>query len=217
MALHLIRENAEMEVVLLVSTINIEYRRVSMHGLREQLIVEQAASIGLPLHKMMVLNQPSNSSYEISLRETLRQLKREGIETVVFGDIFLEDLRAYRESLLAEEGLKAVFPLWGSNTKDLFQQFLNEGFQTRTCCIDSNLLAENFLNRDLDADFLNSLPVGIDPCGENGEYHTFCYNGPIFKEPIAFTDGERRFVPLHLKSTHSEKPLGFWYVDLIPA
>ena len=195
------------EVVKLVTTINQHFGRISMHGVRESLLDQQANEIGLPLHKMYVSEQCSNEEYETVLFDTYLALKAEGITHIAFGDIFLEDLRQYREQLLAKVGLISLFPLWKRNTTDLIHEFIAAGFQTITCCVQSILLDETWVGRKIDHSFITELPPNIDPCGENGEFHTFCFAGPIFKNPIPITIGERVFKPY-------KDGAGFWFIDL---
>jgi uncharacterized protein (TIGR00290 family) len=144
------------------------------------------------------------------------KLKNKGITHIIFGDIFLEDLRLYREQLLARAGLKCIFPLWKKNTKELAEEFITEGFKTITCCVNDAQLNEKDCGIEFDEKFLGTLSSTIDPCGENGEFHTFCYAGPIFKEEIKFSIGEKIYRPLELK-TSDEKiaTKGFWYCDLL--
>lgn len=212
LALHRVQQEGKFEVVALLTTLNDNYRRISMHGVREELLDMQAESIGLPLVKVWV-KAGSNAEYEKQMGEALNRLKDEGVTHVIFGDIFLEDLRAYRENNLAKVGLQAHFPLWKQDTKLLIGQFLQEGFETITCCINSNYLEEGFVGRKIDESFISSLPANVDPCGENGEFHTFCYKGPIFKKTIPVAVGEKVFKPL--TDFGVEREGGFWYAELM--
>ncbi len=217
--LHKVLSQGELEVCYLLTTVNDEYKRVSMHGTREVLLDQQAASIGLPLLKVRV-SEGSNSEYERNMEAVLLKAKKEGISHVIFGDIFLEDLRAYREQNLAKVGLQAVFPLWQINTRELVQDFINRKFKTRICCVNDGYLTEAWLGREIDSGFLKELPAQVDACGENGEYHTFCYGGPLFKKEIAITKGEHVYKPLDVKlddSRHEEvMTRGFWFCDFLP-
>lgn len=207
------------EIVALLTTINETFKRISMHGVREELLDEQAASIGLPLIKMYV-NEGTYAEYEKEMEKLLLEQKAKGVTKVVFGDIFLEDLRLYRENNLAKVGLKAEFPLWKKNTTELINEFLKLNFKTITCCVNDAYLKEDKVGVEIDSEFIKSLPKGVDPCGENGEYHTFCYAGPIFKTPIKFSVGEKIYKPLEIKIIEGEleksATKGFWFCDLIP-
>jgi uncharacterized protein (TIGR00290 family) len=220
-ALFQIMKSADYEVRYLLSTFNGNNRRLSMHGVREELIEAQAKSIGIPLIKMTVY-QGSNEEYESRMSETLRKLKSEGIEVVAFGDIFLEDLRLYRENQMRKIGMECLFPIWKKDTRVLINQFLREGFKTIICCISDVHLDETWCGRILDEKFIHDLPVGVDPCGENGEFHSFCYEGPIFKKPIPIRTDEKIYKILDVKPSDSEtedipvKKNGFWFIDLLP-
>lgn len=196
------------EVVKLVTTINAHFGRISMHGIRESLLDRQALEIGIPVHKMYVSEHCRNEEYEHALLELYSLLKTEGIMHIAFGDIFLEDLRHYREQLTAKAGLMAVFPLWKQSTTVLLEEFIAAGFKTITCCVQADVLSSDWVGRCIDASFAATLPAGIDPCGENGEFHTFCFEGPVFAHPIAISIGEKVFKPY-------KEGLGCWYVDLM--
>jgi uncharacterized protein (TIGR00290 family) len=218
-ALYKISEEKKYNVVALITTVNSNYGRISMHGVREVLLDEQARSIGIPLVKMYV-NQGTNSEYESKLKEILFPFKKQGVSKVIYGDIFLEDLRIYREKLLSEIGFTAEFPLWKLNTEDLIRDFLALGFKTITCCINLAYLDETWAGRIVDNNFINDLPDNVDPCGENGEYHTFCFDGPIFKKAILFDKGEKIFRPLDVKIDEkcplpAFKTEGFIFCDLL--
>ncbi len=215
LALYRAQQDPEIEIKALICTLNKEYCRISMHGIREEILDIQVAEIGIPLIKMWVPNEPTNASYEGVLREVYQQLKRDGIDTVIFGDIFLEDLRAYREQILKEAGLNGYFPLWQKSTGSLIKEFIHLGFKTVTCCISTTCLDENWLGKEINTQFIQDLPLHVDACGENGEFHTFCFAGPIFKSPITCHLGERRFSPLAIKTKEQEKQTGFWYIDII--
>lgn len=189
----------------LITTINRDFSRISMHGVREELLDRQAKSIALPLRKMYVSQTCTNEEYEKSLRELLQNLRADGITHIAYGDIFLEDLRAYREKILVEEGLEALFPLWKRDTQELAQSFIQLGFKTRLCCVNE-ALGESFAGAEFDQALLDRLPDSVDPCGENGEFHTFCYAGPIFSSSITFSQGETIY-----RSYTSDK--GFWFTD----
>ena len=209
------------DVKYLLTIINGEFKRISMHGVQEALLDNQVESIGIPLLKVRVY-EGSNDEYEKQMEAVLLKAKAEGISDVIFGDIFLEDLRAYRENNLAKIGMKAVFPLWEKDTTLLINDFIKQGFKSITCCINDGYLTEDWIGKEINKSFIEQLPGNVDPCGENGEYHTFCYDGPIFKNKIRFTGGERIYKVLELKvddpcTLPSEiTTKGFWFYDLIP-
>lgn len=184
-ALYHILQDKNYDVKYLLTTIYKPNKRVSMHGVPEHLIELQAQSIGIPLIKIYI-EEKTHDEYDIKMRDTLLKFKQEGINTVAFGDIFLEDLKLYRENRLAEVNMDAYFPLWGNNTKLLANEFIKEGFKTHICSIDISKISKNLVGVDYSEDFLNKLSLEIDPCGENGEFHSFCYSGPIFNEKIEF-------------------------------
>ena len=207
------------EMKYLLTTVNKTFQRVSMHGVREELLLAQADALGFPLLKVEV-EEGSNAEYERQMEALLLKAKAEGIEHVIFGDIFLEDLRAYREANLAKVDMQAVFPLWKRPTKDLLRDFIHQQFRTVLCCTNDAYLDETWAGREIDEDFLRDLPATVDPCGENGEYHSFCFDGPVFRHPVPVQAGENVYKPLELTLTEpSEKPVtkGFWFIDLLPA
>ena len=219
LALYKILEQNEYEVIALLTTLNEEFKRVSMHGVREALLEKQAQSIGLPLIKMYV-KEGTNAEYEKNMEDLLLNYKTQGLSHVIFGDIFLEDLRLYRENNLAKVGLKAVFPLWKKDTRVLIDEFLQLGFKTITCCINDAHLNENHAGEEITPAFIKALPAEVDPCGENGEFHTFCFEGPIFKESIQFMKGEKIYRPLNIplnsdcKLSSNSITRGFWFCEL---
>ena len=184
LALSKLLQKPEIEVVHLHTVFNAENQRVGMHGIHQSLIEQQAESIGLPLKKLYLPTDQSHGSYEKLMTEFCQSLKNEGIEAIAFGDIFLEDLKQYRELMLSNAGLRALFPLWGEDTEQLTFEFLAEGFETIICAADAGLIEEQWLGKPMNQAFLDQLPCNVDPCGENGEFHTFVINGPIFKTPL---------------------------------
>ncbi|MDF3077419.1 MAG: hypothetical protein K0S09_1308 [Sphingobacteriaceae bacterium] len=209
-------EYPDLEVVRLITTINSKFRRISMHGVREELLEKQAQLLGLPLQKMIVPDVPSNQVYETELHKILAGIKAVGIDHVVFGDIFIEDLRLYRDSALAQHGLIGIYPLWQQPTGMLINKFINAGFKTVACCISTKYLDESWAGKVIDHEFVAALPPEVDPCGENGEFHTFCFDGPIFSQPISIRTGEKKYQPLLVKQTAGiEQEVGFWYVDIL--
>lgn len=190
LALWRVLQQQELDIRYLITTISKEHQRISMHGVRVELLEEQAKSIGIPLLKMELVDSPDNKAYESALDKVFNELKTEGIDTVVFGDIFLEDLKEYRLSLLDKVDMQAIFPIWKEDTTDLFQEFINSGFKAVTVCVDGNKLPLSYAGRALDADFQQQLPKNVDPCGENGEFHTFVFNGPMFQYPVDMEVGD---------------------------
>jgi uncharacterized protein (TIGR00290 family) len=190
LALYHLLEDRNYSVDYLVTSMSTQYNRVSMHGLRRELLQEQLNSIGIEYGTVEFPDFPSNDIYEQVMGGKVQELKSKGFEYAAFGDIFLEDLKQYRESKLALLGIKALFPIWQKDTTELINEFLDLGFKAVVLCINGDLLDESLLGRTIDRDFINDLPEGVDPCGENGEFHTFCYDGPIFSHPIQFSSGE---------------------------
>lgn len=227
LALYKTLHNPDIEVISLLTSVNKQYNRISMHGVRAELLEQQAESIGLPLHKMEIPEMPSMEIYENVMRKTLGKFKEKGITHSIFGDIFLEDLRKYREDKLSEMQLEGVFPLWKIDTKVLIQEFLDLGFKTIVTCVNERNLDKSFAGRIIDAQFIADLPDDVDVCGENGEFHTFTFDGPIFSKPIAFEIGEVVYRKYEKPKTDSSNTAcdtndsdafdyGFWYCDLIP-
>jgi uncharacterized protein (TIGR00290 family) len=190
MALWTVLQEGRFEVRYLLTTLNREYARVSMHGVRETLLDQQAASLGIPLKKVWLPPDTTMESYDATLHETLHELSGEGIHTSIFGDIFLEDLRNYREKALAKVGWQADFPLWNRKTKALANEVIKSGFKAVLVCVDGKRLEAEFAGRMYDGALLKDLPEGVDPCGENGEFHTFVFDGPPLKTPVTFEKGE---------------------------
>lgn len=231
LCLQRILQSGEYEVMCLLTSVSRQYQRVSMHGVRVELLEKQAESLGIPLRIVEIPEMPSMEDYDRVMKETLLQLKQEGATHSAFGDIFLQDLRQYRESKLEEVGIQGVFPLWKIPTDQLAREFIAKGFKSVITCINDKLLDESFAGRIIDHEFLDDLPNAVDPCGENGEYHSFVFDGPVFSQPISFTTGEkvhRKYESARQKdSAHSDcykddkdqSPFntGFWYCDLLPA
>ena len=218
LALYKLQQDANFDVELLVTAINAHHDRVSMHGLRRSLLEQQAAAIGLPLRTIELPEEPTMEVYTKKMTETVTALKTEGYTQAGFGDIFLEDLKTYREQQLQPFGIQCQFPLWKQDTKVLLQELLDVGFRTIVICIKAELLDASFVGREIDQDFINDLPENVDPCGEHGEFHTFCFDGPIFKHPIPFELGEKvyREYKRPKGDTTSARDMGFWFCDLIP-
>ncbi len=218
LALYKLQQGANFNVELLVTVINAHHNRVSMHGLRRSLLEKQAAAIGLPLRTIELPEEPTMEVYTKKMTETVTALKTEGYTQAGFGDIFLEDLKTYREQQLDAFEIQCQFPLWKQDTKALLQELLDLGFRTIVICIKAELLDASFVGREIDQGFINDLPQNVDPCGEHGEFHTFCFDGPIFKQPIAFEIGEKVYREYKRPSgdNTSAKDMGFWFCDLIP-
>jgi uncharacterized protein (TIGR00290 family) len=189
-ALHALQSARGYRVTALLTTVTGEYDRISMHGVRRVLLERQAESIGLPLHAVQIPPQCINAIYEAQMKEALDQHLARGVQRVAFGDIFLEDLRVYRERNLAQLGMEALFPIWKRDTRELARHFLRLRFQAITVCVDPRVLDSSFAGRVLDETFFADLPPGVDPCGENGEFHTFVFDGPIFRTPVPYVVGE---------------------------
>ncbi len=190
MALHSLLQRNDIQIAALLTTVTEGYERISMHGVRRELLERQAQSIGLPLHEVRIPPQCGNPIYEARMEEALRLHYANGVRSVAFGDIFLEDLRAYREKNLARIGMTALFPIWKRDTRELIRHFHANRFRSIAVCIDGKVLDRSFAGRELDEAFFKDLPPGIDPCGENGEFHTFVFDGPIFRNPIPVRTGE---------------------------
>ncbi|WP_164917286.1 diphthine--ammonia ligase [Clostridium sp. JN-9] len=177
--------------ITLLTTITDKYERISMHGVRKALLEKQAKSIGCYLEKVYITPESTNEEYEKKMEETMNRYKKLGAAKVAFGDIFLEDIRKYREENLRRAGMEAIFPLWGRDTKEIADTFINLGFKSIITCVDTKVLNGDFSGRLYDKNFLANLPENINSCGENGEFHSFAFDGPIFKERINFSVGKR--------------------------
>lgn len=189
-SLHVLRQRGEVEVVGLLTTINSHFQRVAMHGTRYELLRAQSAAAGLPLWEVPLPWPCSNEVYEKAMADACSTAVHQGISGIAFGDLFLEDVRRYREDRLRGTGLDPIFPLWGRDTRELFLEMLDGGLRSRIVCVDPSKLPLEFAGCDLDHEILGRMPAGIDPCAENGEFHTFAYAGPMFREPIPIESGE---------------------------
>lgn len=190
MALYEVQKSRRYDVAALLTTVTQDYDRISMHGVRRTLLEQQATLLGLPLETILISKLSSNEEYEARMKEALIRYKQGGITSVIFGDIFLEGLKKYREDNLAKVGLKGVFPIWKRVTRELAAAFIDLGFKAIITCVDSKFLDKSFVGRVFDKQFLSDLPGGVDPCGENGEFHSFVYDGPIFSRGITFEKGQ---------------------------
>jgi uncharacterized protein (TIGR00290 family) len=189
-SLHLLRQDPEIEVVALITTFNEAFDRVAMHAVRRELVELQAKSAGVPLWKVPLPWPCSNEEYEARMREVCARAIGEGVRAIAFGDLFLADIRAYRERQLADTGLAPLFPVWQIPTRELAADMIAAGVRARVTCVDPKKLPPEFVGREFDAAFLSDLPAGVDPCGENGEFHTFVYAGPMFQAAIPVELGE---------------------------
>ncbi len=204
-SLQVLRAEAQVEVVALLTTINQAFDRVAMHAVRTQLLRAQADAAGLPLWPVPIPWPCSNAEYEAAMGVAMARARREGIGAVAFGDLFLEDIRRYREERLAPTGIVPLFPLWGRPTEPLAREMIAGGLRARLTCVDPRVLDARLAGRDFDGELLAELPAGVDPCGERGEFHTFAYEGPMFSRPISIRSGE--------VVTRD----GFVFADLVPA
>ncbi len=204
MALYEIQRSHEYTVAALLTTITRDYDRISMHGVRRALLERQAESAGLPLIKVFIPANCTNETYADIMEKEMNRLKADGINTVAFGDIFLQDVREYRENNLAKIGMKAIFPLWGSNSREMVTSFVNLGFKAIIVTVDPRKLSKEFCGRMIDAAFISTLPYNVDPAGENGEFHSFVFDGPVFTNGIRFSAGEKILRD------------GFYFCDLLP-
>jgi uncharacterized protein (TIGR00290 family) len=204
LALHEIKNEGKYRVAALLTTVTRDYDRISMHGVRRVLLEKQATNLGLPLHQILISKGATNDEYEAKMVEAFSEYRETGIDSVVFGDLFLEDIRAYREQFLARNNMRGLFPVWKRDTAAFIREFLDLGFRAVVTCVDSKVLDQSFAGRLIDESFLSSLPQQVDPCGENGEFHSFVFDGPIFSAPVKFSLGETV-----LRES-------FWFCDLLP-
>lgn len=230
LCLYKIMQSKQYDIMCLLTSINKQFQRISMHGVRVELLEAQAASIGLSLLKVEIPEMPTMEVYDNTMEKVLNDLKIEGATASIFGDIFLEDLRTYREERLSAINLKGIFPLWKIASEELVNEFIDLGFRAIITCVNEKYLDKSFVGRIIDKAFLKDLPPNVDPCGENGEFHSFVFDGPIFSKPIVFEKGEivyRKYMPAK-KETNSDNNYnnvaddidnpyahGFWYCDLL--
>ena len=203
-ALHVLRQQQDIEVVGLFCTFNKKFERGAMHAVRNELICQQAESIGLPLELIPIPDPCSDSEYKIIMADFIEQVKSQGIDTIAFGDLFLEEIRSYREESLAGTGITALFPLWGIPTDELSKEMVTCGLRAKITCIDPRYLPAEFAGHEYDSTFLEQIPDSVDPCGEKGEFHSFAYDGPMFKNKLNIRVGE------------TVTRGGFVYTDLLP-
>lgn len=225
LALYHLLKDENYSVQKLLTNTNSEYRRISMHGVREELILQQADALGIPLQKLVLPDTPSMASYEEYMTDMLNEMKEQQFTHSAFGEIFLEDLKVYREIQLAKVGMTAVFPLWKRDTTELIREFIGLGFKTVVVCVNEKYLDKSFCGRIIDESFIADLPANVDVCGENGEFHTFVFDGPIFKQPVALAKGEivvRKYAAPKEESDNCFQPAPaeeytFYFCDLLPA
>lgn len=204
-ALHVLRRQREVEVSGLLTTVNQTHGRVAMHAVRRELLERQAQAVGLPLTVVPIPSPCPNEVYEAAMGAALASAGEAGVEGVAFGDLFLEEVRRYREERMAGSGLSCLFPLWGRPTAELAREMIGSGLRARLTCVDPRRLLPRFAGRAFDAALLAELPPGVDPCGENGEFHSFAWDGPMFREPVRVQPGE------------VVERDGFVFADLLPA
>ena len=223
LALYHCLKDPTIDIKYLVTTINDSADRISMHGVRTELLVLQAESLGIPLYQIRLPEMPDMETYDRIMKTTLEQFRNEGITHAIFGDIFLEDLKQYRDDRLGEVGMTGIYPLWKRDTRELIDEFLSLGFGTVIACVQERL--ERIVGREITPELILSLPDGVDVCGENGEFHTFAFKGPVFSKEIKYTTGEKVYrsykSPAAADSAHTndqpDKSAGFWFCDLLPA
>lgn len=204
LAMNRLIKEGKWEIDSLLTTVTDDYNRTSMHGVREEFLEKQADSLGAKLRKVRIPSLCSNEIYQKKMADAVEQIKEDGIRYIMFGDIHLKDVKEYREKMLEGTGLTPIFPIWGEEPDDLINEYLAEGFRTRLTCVDSEQLDPAFVGREIDPEFIAEYPPNADICGENGEYHTFVFDGPIFSFPIKHKVGENRIADNR-----------FYYVDIV--
>lgn len=205
LALYELLKTGQFQIAALLTTVTEPYDRISMHGVRRALLERQADELGISLEIISISAGADNDEYESKMRQVLERYRTQGVNAVAFGDIFLEDLKKYRENNLARVGMTGIFPIWRRDSRQLARRFIQLGFQAITTCVDSQRLDARFVGRAYDIDFVQDLPPGADPCGENGEFHSFAYAGPIFQHSIPYSKGE-----VVLRDNR------FYFCDLVP-
>ncbi len=200
------RQFEDLEIKALLTTLTTDYDRISMHGVRRELLLAQSSSLGIPVEEVWIPPKASNDIYQSRMIKSIEKWKpKDNVSTIVFGDLFLEDIRSYREKFLGSIGIECIFPLWKKDTKELANFFVDYGFKAKICTIDPRKLDQKFCGREYDNEFLSDIPNEVDPCGENGEFHTFVYDGPIFKEKI------------HVEVGDVVEREGFYFADILRA
>ena len=223
LALHHILNSNEYEVVTMLTTLSQEHNRISMHGVRRELLDAQVASIGIHHETISLPTTTDMTTYDLLMRQLLDQQKSRGVTHSIFGDIFLEDLKAYRDSKLSQVGMKGVYPLWKRKSSELLTEFISLGYKAVITCANAELLDESWVGRIIDENFIKDLPRGVDPCGENGEFHTFVFDGPVLQYPVRFHLGEKIYrtypkpsSPLSSNNSSDQRTntIGFHFIDL---
>ena len=213
LAYHMLLADERYKVSHLLTTLSSEHERVFMHGVREKLLDMQAERMQLPLLKVKLPASPDDTIYKNAMLQTMTDLKAQGVSAAAYGDIFLEDLKVYREQQLAQVGMAGIFPLWKKDTRELVRMVENAGIEAIIVCVNEKYLGKEYLGRKINADLLNSLPDNVDPCGENGEFHTFVSSAPFFSAPIPVVMGE--IVHRTYKSNEDSKwDTGFYFLDV---
>lgn len=215
-ALHLFRQQHPETEIKLCTSVNENTGRVSMHGLRHELTSNQAAALGLEIEKVFLPEMPDNATYEKLMGNKFQELKTQGFEISVFGDIFLEDIRQYREKQMARAGLQTGFPLWNKNTNEIAKDFIESGFRAVIIATGDEYFGPETIGVEYDEQFISGLPYGVDPCGENGEFHTFVYDGPGFKVPVKFLKS-KVVRKSYASPVDPGRRTGFRFMELLPA
>ena len=204
LALYEVQQSQEYQVAALLTTITEDYDRISIHGVRRELLQKQVAALGLSLQQILITKGASNEEYERKFIDACAGYVDKGIDSIIFGDLFLEDIKKYRDEFLARHNLRGIYPVWLSNTTSFINKFIALGFKAIITCVDAKVLDPAFAGRTIDEAFVSSLPPHVDPCGETGEFHTFVFDGPNFKHPVTFSKGE------------IVERDGYWFCDLLP-
>lgn len=204
LALYEVQQSHEYQVAALLTTITEDYDRISMHGVRRELLEKQVTALDLSLQRISITKGATNEEYERKFIDACAGYIDQGIDSIVFGDLFLEDIKRYRDEFLARHDLHGIYPVWQRNTTEFINRFIELGFKAIVTCVDGKVLGPEFAGRIIDESFVSSLPATVDPCGENGEFHTFVFDGPNFKQPIPFRKGD------------IVQRDGFWFCDLLP-
>ncbi len=215
LAFHLLAQQPQFKVSHLLTTLSLDHERVFMHGVREELLDMQAQRMNLPILKVKLPASLDDAIYKQAMLETMTSLQEQGVSVAAYGDIFLEDLKIYREQQLAQAGMTAIFPLWKKDTRELVHMVEANGIDAIIVCVSDRFLGKEFLGRKINAALLNDLPANVDPCGENGEFHSFVYNAPFFSTPIPLTLGEVVHRTYTSSSGDSKWDTGFYFMDII--
>ncbi len=215
LALTKILQEGTYEVVTLLTTISQESKRSSLHAIPTNLLQKQATCLGIPIRLVELTEKASLRSYEETMKQAITPYLQAGITHFIFGDIFLEEIKKYREQQLSPYGIQVIEPLWGKTSQEIIAEFLDSGLQTIIITTEADKLDDTYIGRKLNRDFLKDLPPGVDPCGENGEYHTFCYDGTIFQQPVTFSLGQPQKETLHIQTKDGkETTYSYWFADL---